>query len=110
MRAHACACPTCLTICVYKDGALALTPLLAGTRLLAIYLYTLGKVRYHGFFVCEGDVWIFMESMRESLDMTAALLKNANQRFPEHVLGTIAVAAINGLHYLKKELKVRARG
>eukprot|EP00729_Bicosta_minor_P014182 gene14182-6910_t len=63
-------------------------------------------VRYHGFFVCEGDVWIFMESMRESLDMTAALLKNANQRFPEHVLGTIAVAAINGLHYLKKELKV----
>jgi len=63
-------------------------------------------VRYHGFFVSEGDVWIFMESMRESLDMTAALLKTNSQRFPEHVLGTIAVASINGLHYLKKELKV----
>lgn len=47
-----------------------------------------------------------MESMRESLDMTSAFLKGLQTRFPEEILGAIAVSVLNGLHYLKSALKV----
>lgn len=47
-----------------------------------------------------------MESMRESLDMTTAFLKGLPTRFPEEILGAIAVSVLNGLHYLKSALKV----
>ena len=58
----------------------------------------------------QGDVWIFMEFMLESLDMTSALLKTLKRRIPENVIGIIALSCLQGLHYLKKHLKVMHRG
>jgi hypothetical protein len=44
----------------------------------------------------QGDVWIFMESMLESLDMTSSNVKAKGQRFPEDVLGIVAAAVLLG--------------
>ncbi|XP_074647386.1 dual specificity mitogen-activated protein kinase kinase 6-like isoform X2 [Tubulanus polymorphus] len=63
-------------------------------------------IRFYGALFREGDVWICMELMDTSLDKfykEAFKLKNS---IPEEILGTIAAAVVNALHFLKEELNV----
>ena len=58
----------------------------------------------------QNEVWIYMEHMLGSLDNVARIVREAKQRFPEPVLGKIAVSILRGLNYLKKVQDVMHRG
>lgn len=63
-------------------------------------------VRFYGALFREGDVWICMEVMDVSLDKFYKMLYEKGQEIPEDILGKIAEAVVNALHYLQAELKV----
>lgn len=67
-------------------------------------------VRYFGFHVTEGDIWIFMEEMRYSLDKLIDRLRERELRFPEPALGKIVFSILSALDYLKSEHGVMHRG
>jgi len=64
-------------------------------------------VKSYGAFVTDTDVCICMEPMDTCLDKLLKKMKNTNKKgFPEDVIGKITVAAVDGLHYLKKNYQV----
>lgn len=66
-------------------------------------LYT---VHFYGALFREGDVWICMEVMDTSLDKFYPKVFKNNQSISEDILGKIAIAVVNALHYLHANLKV----
>lgn len=63
-------------------------------------------VHFYGAMFREGDVWICMEVMDTSLDKFYPRVYERNETIPEAILGKIAFAVVNALHYLQSELKV----
>lgn len=63
-------------------------------------------VQFYGALFREGDVWICMEVMDTSMDKFYSRVFQNNRRMPEDILGKIAVAVVNALHYLHAQLKV----
>ncbi|XP_076326432.1 dual specificity mitogen-activated protein kinase kinase lic [Tachypleus tridentatus] len=63
-------------------------------------------VQFYGALFREGDVWICMEVMDTSLDKFYPKVYKANKTIPENILGQIAFAVVNALHYLQTKLKV----
>lgn len=63
-------------------------------------------VQFYGALFREGDVWICMEVMDTSLDRFYEKVFKHDRRIPEDILGKIAVAVVNALHYLHSRLKV----
>lgn len=63
-------------------------------------------VQFYGALFREGDVWICMEVMDTSLDKFYTKVFKNGRRMPEDILGKIAVAVVNALHYLHSRLKV----
>ena len=59
-------------------------------------------VQCYGYMIKDVDVWICMELMASCFDK---LLKQGH-RFPEEILGKVAVATLKALHYLKENHKV----
>ncbi|XP_013786819.2 dual specificity mitogen-activated protein kinase kinase 7-like isoform X2 [Limulus polyphemus] len=57
-------------------------------------------VQCFGYFITDSDVWICMELMSTCLDK---LIKRLKKPIPEMILGKIAVATVNALHYLKEK-------
>ncbi|EGD78312.1 STE/STE7/MEK4 protein kinase [Salpingoeca rosetta] len=57
-------------------------------------------VRYHGINVFDGQIQLFVEKMRMSLDSMIKYTKRAKQRVPEAVLGHITCCLIKGLDYM----------
>ncbi|XP_014248580.1 dual specificity mitogen-activated protein kinase kinase 6 [Cimex lectularius] len=63
-------------------------------------------VQFYGALFMEGDVWICMEVMDMSLDKFYVRSYKNGLVIPEPILGTIALAVVNALHYLHTKLKV----
>lgn len=63
-------------------------------------------VQFYGALFREGDVWICMEVMDTSLDKFYEAASKAGIRIPEDILGKIAHAVVNALHYLQSQLQV----
>lgn len=63
-------------------------------------------VHFYGALFREGDVWICMEVMECSLDKFYPIVFENNRMMPEDILGKIAVAVVNALHYLHSKLHV----
>ncbi|CAB3374180.1 Hypothetical predicted protein [Cloeon dipterum] len=63
-------------------------------------------VQFFGALFREGDVWICMEVMDTSLDKFYAKVYKNGYSIPEDILGKIAVAVLQALHYLHSQLKV----
>lgn len=63
-------------------------------------------VQFYGALFREGDVWICMEVMDTSLDKFYQKVFQHTRKMPEPILGKIAVAVVNALHYLHSQLKV----
>lgn len=63
-------------------------------------------VHFYGALFREGDVWICMEVMECSLDKFYPIVFNNSKTMPEDILGKIAVAVVNALHYLHSKLHV----
>ncbi|KAF5269580.1 hypothetical protein FQR65_LT05918 [Abscondita terminalis] len=63
-------------------------------------------VQFYGALFREGDVWICMEVMDTSLDKFYAKIYKHNRKIPEDILGKIALAVVNALHYLYSKLRV----
>ncbi|XP_063707214.1 dual specificity mitogen-activated protein kinase kinase 6 [Culicoides brevitarsis] len=63
-------------------------------------------VQFYGALFREGDVWICMEVMDTSMDKFYHKVFQNNRKMPEPILGKIAVAVVNALHYLHSQLKV----
>ncbi|CAD5123924.1 DgyrCDS12232 [Dimorphilus gyrociliatus] len=57
-------------------------------------------VKCLGYFINEVDVWICMELMDTCLDK---LIRKLKQGLPENIIGKVAVATVNALHYLKEK-------
>lgn len=66
-------------------------------------------VKFYGALFREGDVWICMELMDTSLDKFGERVQKLGRKIPEDILGKIAFAVVNALHYLKTELNVMHR-
>ncbi len=65
-------------------------------------------VTFYGVDLHEGDICIYMELMRASLEQVYKAVRPTP--FPEPILGHIAVSILNGLAYLKDHLKIMHRG
>ncbi|PSN39599.1 Dual specificity mitogen-activated protein kinase kinase 6 [Blattella germanica] len=63
-------------------------------------------VQFYGALFREGDVWICMEVMDTSLDKFYNKVSNHGRNIPEDILGKIAFAVVNALHYLYSKLRV----
>lgn len=63
-------------------------------------------VQFYGALFREGDVWICMEVMDTSMDKFYHKVFQNSRKMPEPILGKIAVAVVNALHYLHSQLKV----
>lgn len=63
-------------------------------------------VQFYGALFREGDVWICMEVMDTSMDKFYHKVFHNGKKMPEPILGKIAVAVVNALHYLHSKLKV----
>ncbi|KAK0078315.1 hypothetical protein PV325_002682 [Microctonus aethiopoides] len=63
-------------------------------------------VQFYGALFREGDVWICMEVMDMSLDKFYLKAYHNNCPIPEDILGKIAFAVVNALHYLYTKLRV----
>lgn len=63
-------------------------------------------VHFYGALFREGDVWICMETMDTSLDKFYPKVFKNNRQMTEDILGKIAIAIVNALHYLHAQLKV----
>ena len=63
-------------------------------------------VHFYGALFREGDVWICMEVMECSLDKFYPIVFDNKRTMPEDILGKIAVAVVNALHYLHSKLHV----
>uniref|UniRef100_T1IUF7 mitogen-activated protein kinase kinase n=1 Tax=Strigamia maritima TaxID=126957 RepID=T1IUF7_STRMM len=63
-------------------------------------------VQFYGALFREGDVWICMEEMDTSLDKFYVTAFRNGYRIPEDILGKIANAVVNALHYLQSRLQV----
>lgn len=63
-------------------------------------------VQFYGALFREGDVWICMEVMDTSMDKFYHKVFQNGRKMPEPILGKIAVAVVNALHYLHSQLKV----
>lgn len=63
-------------------------------------------VQFYGALFREGDVWICMEVMDTSMDKFYQKVFQNGRKMPEPILGKIAVAVVNALHYLHSQLKV----
>ncbi|XP_076316292.1 dual specificity mitogen-activated protein kinase kinase 7-like [Tachypleus tridentatus] len=57
-------------------------------------------VQCFGYFITDSEVWICMELMSTCLDK---LMKRLKKSIPEMILGKVAVATVNALHYLKEK-------
>ncbi|XP_022242841.1 dual specificity mitogen-activated protein kinase kinase 7-like [Limulus polyphemus] len=57
-------------------------------------------VQCFGYFITDSEVWICMELMSTCLDK---LIKRLKKPIPEMILGKVAVATVNALHYLKEK-------
>jgi len=66
-------------------------------------------VRYHGVNVWDGDVQLFMELMRMSLDRLMIMAQTANTHIPEDVMGRITVSLLRALDYMRENFKVMHR-
>jgi len=66
-------------------------------------------VKFYGAMFREGDVWICMELMDESLDKLYSRLSKVGDSIPEEALGVISVAVVKALEYLHKDLNVMHR-
>lgn len=63
-------------------------------------------VHFYGALFREGDVWICMEVMDTSLDKFYTAAYKHDHSIPEDILGKIANAVVNALHYLQSKLQV----
>lgn len=63
-------------------------------------------VHFYGALFREGDVWICMEVMDTSLDKFYPKVFNNGRTMTEDVLGKIAIAVVEALHYLHAKLRV----
>lgn len=63
-------------------------------------------VHFYGALFREGDVWICMEVMDTSLDKFYPKVFRNGRTMSEDILGKIAYAIVNALHYLHAQLKV----
>jgi len=63
-------------------------------------------VHFYGAMFREGDVWICMEVMDNSVDKFYARVFGNGRTIPECVLGKIAFSVVSALHYLHTKLKV----
>lgn len=64
-------------------------------------------VQFYGSIFKEGDCWIAMEIMDQSLDKFYRYVYDyQHERIPENILGQISVATLHALNYLKEKLKI----
>jgi len=63
-------------------------------------------VQFYGALFREGDVWMCMEVMDTSLDKFYPKAYSHDIPIPEPILGTVALAVVNALHYLYSKLRV----
>ena len=63
-------------------------------------------VRFYGYLVAEGDIWICMELMDISLDRLYPPIYKAGEKITEDILGKISFSIVSALHYLHKQLGV----
>ncbi|KAH9419507.1 Dual specificity mitogen-activated protein kinase kinase 7 [Dermatophagoides pteronyssinus] len=62
-------------------------------------------VQCYGYLILETEIWIFMELMATCFDRLIKHLSKRNETVPERIIGKVAVATIDALDYLKKELQ-----
>jgi len=60
-------------------------------------------VQCYGYMIKDTEVWICMELMASCFDK---LIKKLREPFPEPILGKVAVATVQALHYLKENHSV----
>ncbi|XP_033102578.1 dual specificity mitogen-activated protein kinase kinase 6-like [Anneissia japonica] len=63
-------------------------------------------VQFFGSLFQEGDVWICMELMDESLDKFIKKVIEKGQLIPENILGRLAYVVVSALNFLKSKLNV----
>ena len=64
-------------------------------------------VEYYGSIKHNGEVWIAMELMRESMDKIKIKVYDVMKQFiPEHIIKHVSYSICAALHFLKKELQI----
>ncbi|XP_071953169.1 dual specificity mitogen-activated protein kinase kinase 6-like isoform X2 [Antedon mediterranea] len=63
-------------------------------------------VQFFGSLFQEGDVWICMELMDESLDKFNKVVVEKGKLIPENILGKLAFVVVSALNFLKSQLNV----
>jgi len=64
-------------------------------------------VQFYGAIFKEGDCWICMELMDNSLDkFYKCIYEDMSECIPEQIIGKITLATVKALNYLKEELKI----
>eukprot|EP00050_Salpingoeca_kvevrii_P007130 m.294007 g.294007 ORF g.294007 m.294007 type:complete len:466 (+) comp12907_c0_seq1:181-1578(+) len=66
-------------------------------------------VSYFGYNFTEGEIWIFMELLRCSLEDLYKQVREKHKHLSEDVMGVIAASMLKGLHYLKTSQNIMHR-